>query len=153
MAKRPTTTQTADNAQDVLQDAIKFYEEALKSGIQLQEESLTLWKNLLKQLGTPEELREKLESLSGGAFPEAKEKIEEIMKAFQENSKQGMELCTKALSVYQSPNWMEGQARFQDLMETSLTTMRNNVHTVLDTNAKLMESWNELVERVTPKVG
>jgi polyhydroxyalkanoate synthesis regulator protein len=148
MAKRPNST-TAEASQDVLKDAIKFYEEALKSGIQLQEESLDMWRNFLKQLGTPEELREKLETMSGGLFPENKEKLEAILKTFQENSKQGMELFNKALSVYQSTSVVEGQARFQDLMESSLTTMRTNVHTVLDTNSKIMDSWNEMVEKVT----
>lgn len=147
MAKRPTSTTEA--SQDVLKDAIKFYEEALKSGIQLQEESLDMWKDFLKQLGTPEELREKLEAMTGGVFPESKEKLESVLKAFQENSRQGMELCNKAMTVCQSTSMVEGQARFQDLMESSLTTMRSNVHTVLDTNSKMMNSWNEMVEKAT----
>ncbi len=148
MAKRPTSTAT-EASQDVLKDAIKFYEEALKSGIQLQEESLSMWKDFLKQLGTPDELREKIEAMSGGMLPEGKAKLEELLKAFQDNSKQGMELFNKAMNVYQSTSLVEGQARFQDLMESSLTTMRGNVHTVLDTNSKFMDSWNDMVEKVT----
>ena len=53
----------------VFHDAMGNYEKALKSGIQLQEESVNLWKDLLTKLGSPEEFQAKLEN-DGGRFPE-----------------------------------------------------------------------------------
>jgi hypothetical protein len=149
--KKATTAKAADSAQDLMKDAIKLYEEALKNGIQLQEESLELWKDMLKQVGTPDELREKIEKMTGGVFPETRQKMEDILKVFQDNTEQSMTLFNKAMNVYQSTSFEEGQARVQDLMESSLGAMRTNVQTVLDTNSKMMASWTDFVEKTTSK--
>jgi hypothetical protein len=36
-------------------------------------------------------------------------------------------------------------------MESSLAAMRTNVHTILDTNTKMMASWSDLVEKTAAK--
>ena len=149
--KKSATTTAADSAQDILKDAIKLYEEALKNGIQLQEESLQLWKNMLAQVGTPDELQQKIEQMTGGVIPESRKKMEEILKVFQDNTSQSMELFNKAMGVYQSTSWQDGQIRVQDLMESSMAAMRTNVHTILDTNTKMMASWTDLVEKTAAK--
>lgn len=149
--KTATKSAAADSAQDLLKDAIKLYEEALKNGIQLQEESLQLWKDLLAQVGTPDELKEKIDKMTGGVFPETRKKMEEILKVFQDNTSQSMELFNQAMGVYQAGSWEEGQARVQGLMESSLAAMRTNVHSILDTNTKMMASWTDLIEKATSK--
>jgi hypothetical protein len=149
--KKTATKEAADSAQDLMKDAIKLYEEALKNGIQLQEESLQLWKNMLAQVGTPDELKAKIDQMTGGVFPETRKKMEEILKVFQDNTSQSMELFNKAMGIYQATSWQDGQVRVQDLMESSLAAMRSNVHTILDTNTKMMSSWTDLVEKTTAK--
>jgi phage-related minor tail protein len=62
-----------------------------------------------------------------------------------------MELFNKAMGIYQSNSWVDGQARVQDLMESTLGAMRTNVHTILDTNTKMMASWTDLVEKTAAK--
>ena len=42
---------------EVFHEAMRSYEKALKSGIQLQEESVNLWKDLLTKLGSPKSSR------------------------------------------------------------------------------------------------
>jgi hypothetical protein len=149
--KKTATKPAADSAQDLIKDALKLYEEALKNGVQLQEESLQLWKNILAQVGTPDELMEKIDKMTGGVFPETRKKMEELLKVFQDNTSQSMELFNKAMGVYQSNSWVDGQARVQDLMESTLGAMRTNVHTILDTNTKMMASWTDLVEKTAAK--
>jgi hypothetical protein len=39
------------------------------------------------------------------------------------------------------------QRRVQDLIESSLSTLRVNVHSALNTNAKIIADWKELVDR------
>jgi len=149
--KKTATTTAADSAQDLFKDAIKLYEEALKNGIQLQEESLQLWKDMLAQVGTPDELQKKIDKMTGGVFPESRKKMEEILKVFQDNTSQSMDLFNKAMGVCQASSWEDGQGRVQDLMESSMAAMRTNVHTILDTNTKMMASWQDLVEKTAAK--
>ena len=73
---------------EVFHDAMHNYEKALKSGIQLQEESVTLWKDLLTKLGSPEEFQAKLESMTADAFPQARKRMEEFVETFNRRSHQ-----------------------------------------------------------------
>jgi hypothetical protein len=63
-AVKKATAATAETIDEVFQEAMRSYEKALKSGIQLQEESVNLWKDLLTKLGSPEDFQTRLESMT-----------------------------------------------------------------------------------------
>jgi hypothetical protein len=142
----------SETINEIFHEAMHSYEEALKSGIQLQEESVNLWKDLLSKLGSPEEFQAKLKSLSADVFPNARKRMEEFIETFNRTSNQAMDLFEKTLSVYQSTSVTDAQRRVQDLVESSLATLRVNVHTALNTNAKILASWKELVDRFGPAI-
>ena len=137
---------------EVFHDAMHNYEKALKSGIQLQEESVTLWKDLLTKLGSPEEFQAKLESMTADAFPQARQRMEEFVETFNRTSHQTIDLFEKTLGVYQATSVPEAQRRVHDLIESSLSALRVNVHSALNTNAKIIASWKELADRFGPAV-
>ena len=142
----------SDSINDLFHEAMNNYEKALKSGIQLQEESINIWKGLLTKLGSPEDFQGKLESLSADVFPAARRRMEEFVETFTRTSNQTMELFEKSLSVYQAKSITDAQRQIQDLMESSLSALRVNAHTVLNTNAKILTSWKEMVDRFGPAV-
>jgi len=146
------TAATAETIDEVFHEAMRSYEKALKSGIQLQEESVNLWKDLLTKLGSPEEFQAKLESMTADAFPKARQRIEEFVETFNRTSNQTIDLFEKTLGVYQATSVPEAQRRVQDLVESSLSALRVNVHSALNTNAKIIASWKELVDRFGPAV-
>ena len=146
------TAATEATVNEVFHEASRSYEKALKSGIQLQEESVKLWKDLLTQLGSPEELQAKLESMTADAFPKARKRMEEFVDTFNHTSNQTIDLFEKTLGVYQATSVTDAQRRMQDLVESSLNAMRVNVHSALNTNAKIIASWKELVDRFGPAV-
>jgi hypothetical protein len=141
------TAATSENINEFFHEAMRCYEKALKSGIQLQEESVNLWKDLLSKLASPEEFQAKLASMTKEAFPKARERMEEFVETFNRTSKQTIDLFEKTLSVYQATSVPEAQRRVHDLIESSLATLRTNVHSALNTNAKIIADWKELVER------
>jgi hypothetical protein len=67
------TAATSETIAELFHEAMRGYEKALKSGIQLQEESVNLWKELLTKLGSPGELQAKLDSMRADVFPKARE--------------------------------------------------------------------------------
>ena len=73
--------------------------------------------------------------------------MEEFVETFNRTSKQTIDLFEKTLSVYQATSVPEAQRRVHDLIESSLATLRTNVHSALNTNAKIIADWKELVER------
>jgi len=145
-----TKTQEIPNAEttkEAFQDALKFFEDALKSGIQLQEESVKLWKDVLGQVGSPEELKKKLETITKDAIPGNRERLDSMTKVFQDSAKQCSDLFGKTVGLCQSGSPSEGQERLQDLAESSLSALRSNVHAVVDMNSQVMKSWDDLLNR------
>jgi hypothetical protein len=143
---------TSETIAELYHEAMRNYEKALKSGIQLQEESVNLWKDLLTKLASPDEFQGKLESMTSDAFPQARKRMEEFVETFNRTSNQTIDLFEKALGVYQATSVTDAQRRVQELIESSLTTLRVNVHSALNTNAKIITSWKELVDRFGPAV-
>ena len=80
---------------EVFHDAMRNYEKALKSGIQLQEESVNLWKDLLTKLGSTEEFQAKLASMTADAFRQARKRMEEFVETFNPTNNQTIDLFEK----------------------------------------------------------
>jgi hypothetical protein len=152
MSAEATQKATSETIDKVFQEAMRSYENALKSGIQVQEESVSLWKDLLTKLGSPQDFQAKLESMTADAFPKARERMEEFVETFNRTSSQTVSLFEKTLSVYQATSVPDAQRRMHDLIESSLATLRVNVHSALNTNAKIIASWKELADRFGPAV-
>ncbi len=142
----PQAAASPEAVKELFQQAMQNYEKALKSGIELQEESVNLWKSLLTQLASPEEFQAKLESMQSEVFPTARKRMEEFVELFNQSSNRTMELFEKSISVYQAKSVTDAQRRLQDLMESSLETLRVNVQTALNTNAKIVSSWKDMVD-------
>jgi hypothetical protein len=152
MSAKDTEKATGATIDEVFHEAMRSYEKALKSGIQLQEESANLWKDLLTKLGSPAEFQAKIEAMSADVFPQARKRMEEFVETFNRTSNQTIDLFEKTLGVYQATSVPDAQRRVQDLIESSLTTLRVNVHSALNTNAKIIASWKELADRFGPAV-
>jgi ribosomal 50S subunit-associated protein YjgA (DUF615 family) len=144
---KKATAATSETIAELFHEAMRSYEKALKSGIQLQEESVNLWKELLTKLGSPEEFQAKLESMRAHAFPQARKRMEEFVETFNRTSNQTIDLFEKTLGVYQATSVTDAQRRVQDLIESSLSALRANVHSAMNTNAKIIADWKELVDR------
>jgi hypothetical protein len=149
---KKATAATSETIAEPFHEAMRSYEKALKSGVQLQEESVNLWKDLLTKLGSPEEFQAKFESMTADAFPKARERMEDFVETFNQTSKQTIDLFEKTLSVYQATSVTDAQRRVHDLIESSLAALRINVQSALNTNAKIIASWKELVDRFGPAV-
>jgi hypothetical protein len=138
---------TPESFAEFFKEAMRNYEKVLKTGIQLQEESMNLWKDVLTNLGSPEEFRTKLESLKSEALPQARQRMQEFLEAFNRTNNKTIDLFEKTVSVYQATSATDAQRRVNDLVDSSLDAMRVNVHAAVDTNAKIVSAWRELVAR------
>ena len=78
--------------------------------------------------------------------------MEEFVETFNRTTNQTIDLFEKTLGVYQATSVTDAQRRMQNLIESSLATLRVNVHNALNTNAKIIASWKELVDRFGPAV-
>ena len=75
--------------------AMCSYEKALKSGTQLQEEAVNLWKDLLTMLGSTQEFQAKLASMTADAFRQGRKRMEQLVETFNRTSDQTIDLFEK----------------------------------------------------------
>ena len=75
---------------------------------------------------------------------------EEFVETFNRVSNQTIDLFEKTLGVYQATTVSDAQRRIQDLIESSLSALQVNVHTGLNTNAKIIASCKELAGGFSP---
>jgi hypothetical protein len=73
--------------------------------------------------------------------------MEEFVETFNRTSNQTIDLFEKTLSVYRATSVPDAERRMHDLIESSLAALQVNVHSALDTNAKIIADWKELVDR------
>ncbi len=108
---------------------------------------------MLTKLSSPAEFQAKLESMTADdAFPNARKRMAEFVEAFNRTSNQTIDLFEKTLGLYQATSVPDAQRRVQDLIESSLASVRVNVHSALNVNAKIIASWKELADRFGPAV-
>src|ERR1700722_14473047 len=151
-ATQNATAARTETIDKVFHEPMRSYEKALKSGIQVQEESTNLWKDLLTKLGSPEEFQAKLESMTADAFPKARKRMEEFVETFNSTSNQTIDLFEKTLGVYQATSVPDAQRRAQALIGGSMAALRVNVHSALNTNDKIIADWKHLTDRFGPAV-
>ena len=139
------TNESKQTAQDLFDDAFKTYEQALNTGIKIQEETVNLWKNVLCDSPTPTEMQKRLSAIIDEGFPAAKKRMEESLRALEEQYKVGADLMQKAVQVWQPGTMAESQSRIRDLWESSLTAIRHNAQYMVKTNQQILDFWTGVV--------
>ena len=76
---------------------------------------------------------------------------EEFVETFKRMSNQTIDLFEKTLGVYQATSVPDAQRRVQDLIKSSLSALQVDIHSSLNTNAKIIASWKELSRIVSAR--
>ena len=105
---------------------------------------------MLPKFGSPDELQTKLGALAADAFPAARKRTEEVIETLSRSGKQTLSLCEKAASVSQARSLPEAQRRLRDVTESWFAIARENVRIAADANAKIIDSWKDMVGRIAP---
>ncbi len=140
----------SQNIEEILRESKDNYEKALKSGIKFQEDTINHWKDVLQKLGSPEELKAKLEELSAELVPAARKQMEKVVETLSRTSDQVLSLSEKTVSVYKAPMLPEAQRRLQDVTESYFAAARDNLKVAFDANARVIGYWSDLVGRLVP---
>lgn len=137
------TTKTK-TATDLFEEAYKSFDQALKTGIQVQEDTVKMWKDLLGKTSSPTEFQAKFVEMAEGVFPAAKKRMDDALKLIEENYKTSTDLLQQAMKVWQPGSITETQNRIQGLWETSLSAARSNAQAVVKTNQQILDTWTNL---------
>ena len=114
------TAATPETFAESFTEAMRTHEKTLKSAVQLQEESVKLWKDVLTKLGSSEEFQAKL------AILQARKRMEECVETFNRASNQMLDLIERTLSAYRTSRVSEAQRRVQKLLPRFADVLRSS---------------------------
>src|SRR5262249_20074787 len=114
---------------DMADTAMKNYEQAIRTGLKLQEEAGRWWSSMFNQANLTQEWQKRLNNMSGVAntlVPMAQRRMEEVMTLMEKNSRTSAELVKKAVDAAQTPVVSESQAKWMEFWTSSLGAVRSN---------------------------
>ena len=126
---------------DLYDQAMKSYEQALKTGVKMQEESAKYFSNLVNQTTSPQDLQKRMKSVTDEFIPQTQKSVEEGVKLIEQTTRTSIELLKKAVAAGQPTSMQDAQAKFLGLWEASLNAMRDTAVSVTHANNKAIESW------------
>lgn len=147
---KESTYQKTKPLSEAADKAMKNYEQAVRTGLKLQEEAAHLWTNLLNQSASPHDWQKRFSgatTVANGIIPAAQKRLEEALNLVEENTKASTELFKKAADVCQTTNLPECQAKWLDLCTASVDLARTNFETLTQINSRAVDSWIDYVRK------
>jgi len=139
-------------AAEMAEKAMRNYEQALRTGVKLQEEAGRWWTTMLNQTTSAQDWQKRvtnLTSVANGVMPVAQKRMEEVMELMEKNSRTGAELMKKAVDAAQSPAIAESQAKWIEVWTSSLGAVRSNAEALTEINTRVIDSWIDFARKNT----
>ncbi|MDB6064108.1 MAG: hypothetical protein JWR26_316 [Pedosphaera sp.] len=132
---------------ELFDQAIKSYEQALRTGVRFQEDTARWWTNFLNQSSLTHEWQKQVNSVVSQAIPTAQRSMEESLRLIDQGSKTGLNLLKRAMDAPRTNVASDVQSQVQELWQSSLNVMQSNMQSITQSQAKVMESWTEFVRK------
>jgi len=134
---------------EAFEQAMKNYEQALKTGLQLQEESAKWWNNTLHQASTVEDLQKHIQTMAKDVIPTAQKRMKDYVKLIEQNSQTSLDLLKKAVDAAQTPPTADPTSKWVGFWEASLNAVRSNAQAVTDLNNQVVDAWLDFTRKAT----
>jgi len=134
---------------DLFDQAMKNYEQALKTGLKLQEDSARLWTQLFNQNATAPDWQKQVKALTEELIPQTQKALNENVKLIEQNGKTSVELLKKAVEGAQATTVQEAQSNFMGLWESSVKAMRETAEAVTQANSRALDSWMSIARKTS----
>jgi len=147
---KESTYQRAKPLSEAADKAMKNYEQAVRTGLKLQEEAAHLWTNLLNQSASPQDWQKRFSgatAVANGVLPAAQKRMEEVLDLMEQNTKASTELFKKAADVCQTSTLPECQSKWLDLCTASVDLARSNFEAITQINSRAVDSWLNYVRK------
>ncbi len=167
MAEKTTSRETTKDKEnpfaDMAEQAARNCEQALRSGLKLQQQASQWWGSMLDHGASAEDWHERFtqyNSLAHSLAPATQQRMEEVLELVEKSTRTGTELYKKAAEAAQTPAPADSQAKWMDFWTASLGAARANTEAVMQINSRAMNTWLEFIQKNaeiaqprTPKAG
>lgn len=146
------TESSKNPASELLDQGLKNYEQALRTGLKIQEEAGRCWTKLLNQAASPQDLQKQLSALANDVIPATQKSMEGCLELLEQNSRASVEMMKKAMEAAQATTVPDTQAKVMEFCESSLKSLKANAQSIVDINAKALDSWIAFVKKATAEI-
>jgi hypothetical protein len=147
---KDSTYQKTKPLSEAADKAMKNYEQAVRTGLKVQEEAAHLWTNLLNQSASPQDWQKRFSgatTVANGILPAAQKRLEEVVHLVEQNTKASTELFKKAADVCQTTTLPECHSKWLDLCTASIDLARSNFEAATQINSRAVDSWIDYVRK------
>ena len=137
---------------EMLDQGLKNYEHALRTGLKLQEEAGQCWTKLFSQAVSPQDLQKQITSLAYDVIPATRKSMEDCLELLDRNSRASVDLLKKGMEAAQTTSYADTQGKVVEFCESSLKALKANAQAIVDLNAKTIDSWFAFVKKATAEV-
>ena len=137
---------------DMADKAMKNYEQALRTGLKLQEEAVRCFNHMFNQTASPQDWQKRLSNftaITSEMMPLTQKRMEEVLDLMEKNSRTGAELVKKAVDAAQTPVPAESQAKWMEFWTSTMGVARSNAEALTQISARAIDSWIDFVRRNT----
>ena len=150
--EKETATNYTIPLTELADKTMKNYEQALRTGLKMQEEAGKWWTSMFNQSTAAQDWQKRFTNMTGMAgslMPLAQRRMEEAMSLVEKNGKTGAELMKKAVDAAQTPVPAESQAKWLDFWTSSMGAVRANAEAVSELSSKAIDAWIDFVRKNT----
>jgi hypothetical protein len=134
---------------EVFDQALKNYEQTLRTGLKLQEDAGRWWTNLLNQSTSVHDWQKRVTAATSEVIEPTQKRMEEYLGLIEKNNRANVELLKQALQAAQTTGPSECQAKWVDFWQSSLNSVQTNAQAIAQINSKMMGSWISFVKKNT----
>lgn len=142
-----TTEDKTKPVTEMYEQAMKNYEQAVKTGLKMQEESAKIWTGFLSQSPSPQDWQKKTKAMAEEVIPQAQKAVDDGLKLIEQSSRTSVELLKKVVEASQATSVQDAQTNLLSLWEASLNAMRDSAVAVVQANNKAFENWVAYVRK------
>jgi hypothetical protein len=132
---------------ELFDQAMRSYEQALRTGVRLQEDTARWWTNFLHQTSWTQDWQRQVSSVMSHAIPTAQRNMEESLRLIDQSSKTSLNLLKRAVDAPRTTAVSDVQSQVQEIWQSSLNVMQSNMQAITESQARVMESWTEYVRK------
>lgn len=140
----------AESVREMTETVLKNYEQAMHTGLKLQEEATRWWTTVLRQPASSQDWQKPFAAAARTASelgPVTEKRLEEFCGLMEKNSRAGAELVQKALEAAQACSLSEGQTKWMDFWTSSIETAKSNAETATQIGSKALDSWVDFARK------
>jgi hypothetical protein len=138
---------TKTPASELFDQALKNYEQTLRTGLKVQEEAGRWWTNLLAQATSAQDWQKKVTAAANDVIPPIQKRMEDYVALIEQNNRTNVDLLKKAMEAAQTATPGECQARWVEFLEGTTHALQTNAQAVTQINSKMVDSWIGFIKK------